>query len=201
MSETLPLFPLGLVLLPGNRVPLHIFEDRYRVMIAECVENKSELGIVFGTDDDFKPVGCAARVTDIVNRFADGRLNIVIRGTDRIRLVERHDDKAYISGIVQRIEDDADVPDSTLVEETRLRYEEALKLSIGWYSTSGQDIAPAELSYTIAAALNLPPEQQQSLLEQTSVGERFKVINEVLGQTLAGLREHSRKTASNGKAH
>jgi len=201
VSETLPLFPLGLVLLPGNRVPLHIFEDRYRVMIAECVENKSELGIVFGTDDDFKPVGCAARMTDIVNRFADGRLNIVIRGTDRIRLVERHDDKAYISGIVQRIEDDADVPDSTLVEETRLRYEEALKLSIGWYSTSGQDIAPAELSYTIAAALNLPPEQQQSLLEQTSVGERFKVINEVLGQTLAGLREHSRKTASNGKAH
>ncbi len=100
MSETLPLFPLGLVLLPGNHVPLHIFEDRYRVMIAECVENESEFGIVFGTDADFKPVGCAARVTDIVNRFADGRLNIVITGTDRIRLIERHNDKAYISGIV-----------------------------------------------------------------------------------------------------
>lgn len=83
----------------------------------------------------------------------------------------------------------------------RLRYEEALKLSIGWYSASDQDVAPAELSYTIAAALNLPPEQQQSLLEQTSVGERFKVINEVLRQTLDGLRDHSRKTASNGKAH
>ena len=201
VSEVLPLFPLGLVLLPGTRVPLHIFEDRYRVMVAECVENKSEFAMMYGTDDDFRPIGCAARVTDIVNRFADGRLNVVIMGTDRVRLIERHDDKPYISGVIERVADEAEPPNDALVTETRARYEEALKLSIGWLSPSGQAADPGELSYTIASALSLPPDQQQSLLEQTSIGERFTIVNTILEETLDQLREHSRKTASNGTAH
>ena len=201
MSEELPLFPLRVVLFPGCRVPLHIFEDRYKLMITECLENGTEFGLMLGSDDEFKQVGCAARVTDVINQFADGRMNIIIEGTDRVRLIERKDDKAYLSGIVERIEDE-DEPATTLIDETRALYTEALKLSIGWYRAPAQDDEPAGfLSYTIASTLGMPLDRQQILLEQTSITGRFRLLREMLERTLSGLREHARRTGGNGKVH
>lgn len=202
MSEKLPLFPLGMVLFPAGRVPLHIFEDRYKQMIGQCVEDGSEFCIVYGNDDAFSDIGCAARVTDVVNTFADGRMNIVVEGTDRIRVVDRHDDQAYITGTIDRVPDEGAQPDTVLVDETRSLYVDALKLSIGWYrapARAGEDLGV--LSYAIGAALGLPPERQQTLLEQTSVAERFGLLREMLTSALGGLREHARKTTGNGKAH
>ena len=202
MSEHLPLFPLGMVLFPGQRVPLHIFEERYRLMIGECLESETEFGLMFGTDDDFKGIGCAARVTDVINQFADGRLNIIVEGTDRIRLIERSDDQPYISGMVERVPDEGDTPPPPIVERTRNLYVEALRLSIGWYRApehESEDIAA--LSYRIAAALGIPPERQQILLEQTSIGNRYRLLKDTLEDALEGLREHARKVSGNGKAH
>jgi ATP-dependent Lon protease len=191
-----------MVLLPGVRVPLYIFEDRYRLMISECLERKSEFGMMWGTDDDYKDVGCAARVTDVINRFADGRMNIVITGTNRIRLIEESDDHEYISGLVERVSDESHVPDAKLITETRGLYVEALKLSIGWYRAPVQDDEDVgSLSYTIASSLSLPPENQQTLLEQVSIQSRFEYLRDILSQTLGGLREHARRIGGNGKAH
>ena len=202
MSEELPLFPLGMVLFPGCRVPLHIFEDRYKLMVTECLENHTEFVLILGSDDDFKQVGCAARVTDVINQFADGRLNIIIEGTDRVRLIERRDDKAYLSGIVERIEDEVDQPAATLIDETRALYTEALKLSIGWYRAQAQENESAGLlTYTIASTLGMPVDRQQILLEQTSITGRFRLLREMLERTLGGLREHARKIGGNGKVH
>jgi Lon protease-like protein len=202
VSEELPLFPLDMVLLPGVRVPLHIFEDRYRLMISECLDQKSEFAMMWGTDDDFKGIGCAARVTDVVNRFADGRLNIVIEGTDRISLIEEREDHEYIFGLIERVTDDGNVPDTKLITETRRLYVEALKLSIGWYRAPTQDDEDASrLSYTIASALSLPPDIQQTLLEQVSIENRFEYLRDILSETLGGLREHARRIGGNGKAH
>ena len=78
--EQFPLFPLGLVLLPGEVVPLHIFEDRYKLMIGECLEGESEFGIVWLSDDGLKEVGCSARIARVLERFEDGRLNILVEG-------------------------------------------------------------------------------------------------------------------------
>lgn len=190
-----------MVLFPGCRVPLHIFEDRYKLMITECLENGTEFGLMLGSDDDFKQVGCAARVTDVINQFADGRMNIITEGTDRVRLIDRKDDKAYLSGIVERIEDE-DEPATTLIDETRALYTEALKLSIGWYRAPTQDDEPAGLlSYTIASTLGMPLDRQQILLEQTSITGRFRLLREMLERTLSGLREHARRIGGNGKVH
>ena len=202
MSEQLPLFPLDMVLLPGVRVPLHIFEERYRLMISECLKQKSEFAIMWGTDEDFNDIGCAARVNDIINRFADGRMNIVIEGTDRIRLIEEREDYEYKSGLIVRVADDGNAPDTKLIKETRLLYAEALKLSIGWYRALTQDDEDAgRLSYTIASALSLPTNNQQTFLEQVSIERRFEYLRNILSETLGELREHTRRIGGNGKAH
>ena len=81
LLERFPLFPLGLVLLPGEVVPLHIFEDRYKTMIGECLEGESEFGILWMGDDGLQEVGCCARIDELLERTEDGRMNIVVRGT------------------------------------------------------------------------------------------------------------------------
>src|SRR5215218_7229308 len=90
-----PLFPLGIVALPQEYVPLHIFEERYRTMIGEVLEADSEFGIIWQTDDETKPVGCACIVTEVLERMDDGRMNIVTRGTRPFRLVREQDDLPY----------------------------------------------------------------------------------------------------------
>src|SRR5919197_1210932 len=91
-----PLFPLRLVALPHELVPLHIFEERYRTMINECLESGSEFGIVWENDEGVRPVGCAMEITEVLERMEDGRMNILTRGTRPFRIVdERREMTAY----------------------------------------------------------------------------------------------------------
>src|SRR5687767_3830075 len=100
MSDRLPLFPLDTVALPSELVPLHIFEERYKTMIGECLEDESEFGIVWLTDDGLRANGCACEVAQVLERLPDGRMNIVCRGTRPFRVVEQVDDAPYPAGIV-----------------------------------------------------------------------------------------------------
>src|SRR2546430_17674926 len=93
-SPRFPLFPLGIVALPGEAVPLHIFEERYRRMIRACLEGEGEpqgreFGIVWLSEDELKPVGCACLVERVLQRYDDGRLDIRARATRPFRLIER----------------------------------------------------------------------------------------------------------------
>ena len=88
VTRHFPLFPLGLVALPHEYVPLHIFEPRYRTMIAECLEQEREFGIVWTGDDGRRPIGCAMRIDRVLERMEDGRLNILTQGTRPFRIVE-----------------------------------------------------------------------------------------------------------------
>src|SRR6266480_1820982 len=96
-----PLFPLGKVALPHELVPLHIFEDRYRTMIGECLERGSEFGIVWAGDDDVRAVGCAMEITEVLERTEDGRMNILTRGTRPFRIVDEQHDLPYPAGTVE----------------------------------------------------------------------------------------------------
>src|SRR2546423_15088488 len=87
--ERFPLFPLGIVLLPSEVVPLHIFEERYKLMIAECLENDSEFGIVWLSDDGLREVGCTARVSQVMKELEDGRMNILVAGGGPVRPLRR----------------------------------------------------------------------------------------------------------------
>src|SRR5919107_6036237 len=105
MSEELPLFPLGVVALPHELVPLHIFEERYKTMIGECLERETEFGIVWAADDGLRPVGCAMEITEVLERMDDGRLNILTRGTRPFRVVAERDALPYPAGTVEFLED------------------------------------------------------------------------------------------------
>src|SRR4029453_9024805 len=106
--ESFPLFPLGLVLLPQERIPLHIFEDRYRTMIGECLENEREFGIIWLSDDRLKEIGWRARVDRGLEQFEDGRLNILVEGTSPFRLLRRIEELPYPAGDVELLVDDGD---------------------------------------------------------------------------------------------
>src|SRR5919198_2366055 len=99
--DSLPLFPLGLVLLPHEKVPLHIFEERYRVMIGECLQDDGQFGIIWLADDGLREVGCTARIERVLERFDDGRLNILVEGDEPFRLLRRIEELAYPAGEVQ----------------------------------------------------------------------------------------------------
>ena len=110
MNE-LGLFPLGIVLLPTEQIPLHIFEERYQELIGECMEEDREFGLVYADEDGLRDIGTRAAVTEVLDRFDDGRLNIVAEGRERFRLVELTAGRTFQTGIVEEIADDPDVAD------------------------------------------------------------------------------------------
>ena len=107
-----PLFPLGIVALPHELVPLHIFEQRYRTMISECLERGTEFGIVWEADEGLRPVGCAVEITDVLERMDDGRMNILTRGTRPFRIVDERHDLAYPAGTVEFLTDKSEQADA-----------------------------------------------------------------------------------------
>src|SRR3954465_3799787 len=102
-----PLFPLGMVALPTELVPLHIFEERYKTMIARCLEEECEFGIVWLADDGLQTIGCACGVAEVRERMPGGRLNLVARGTRPFRIEARQDELAYPAGTVEFLADRA----------------------------------------------------------------------------------------------
>src|SRR5262249_4371345 len=106
LSRAFPLFPLGIVALPTESVPLHVFEDRFRRMIEERLRAQPgsperEFGIVWLSDQELKPVGCSCDIEEVLERMSDGRLNILARGKRPFRLIERQDDLPYPAGVVE----------------------------------------------------------------------------------------------------
>src|SRR5918994_1030942 len=110
MSE-LGLFPLGIVLLPSEQIPLHIFEDRYQELIGECLAEEREFGLVFADEAGLREIGTRAAVTEVLDRFDDGRLNIVAEGRDRFRLLELTDGRSFQTGIVEDVADEQGAAD------------------------------------------------------------------------------------------
>ena len=101
-----PLFPLGLVALPTELVPLHIFEERYKTMVARVLEEEGEFGIVWVADDGLREVGCACEIAEVLERMPDGRLNLVARGTRPFRIEARQEELAYPAGTVEFLVDE-----------------------------------------------------------------------------------------------
>src|SRR6186997_2976441 len=110
MSE-LGLFPLGIVLLPTEQIPLHIFEERYQELIGECLDEEREFGLIFADEEGLRKIGTYAAVTEVLDKFDDGRLNIVAEGRERFRLVELTEGRSFQTGIVEKIEDEPDDAD------------------------------------------------------------------------------------------
>ena len=113
----LPLFPLPLVLLPQNPLPLHIFEERYREMIGEAIENDSEFGIVMAAEGGVVNVGCTATIERVLERFEDGRINIATVGRRRFEVLSINEERSFLRGEVRFFEDDDDIASPDLAEQ------------------------------------------------------------------------------------
>ena len=196
--ERFPLFPLDLVLLPQELVPLHIFEERYKLMIGECLERQSEFGIVWLSDDELKDTGCAARVTQLLERMDDGRMNVLVQGTRPFLLQRRIDDLPYPAGDIELLDelDDGDPGDAG--GEARSRYADLVE-RVTDSRPSDDDLAELD-AYGMAATLDFDLEAKQVLLELRSELGRLERLAELFEATFERL-EHAERAAERARGN
>jgi Lon protease-like protein len=224
VSRGFPLFPLGIVALPSEHLPLHIFEDRYRRMIEQCLSAEPgspqrEFGIVWLSDEELKDVGCACEIERVLERMDDGRLNIVALGTRPFRLLERQDELPYPAGVVEFLDDRAegedDHGDAASASLTAVRPssddEDAAALARELYrelveQATDRQLSAAELdamgAYEMAATVEFGIDAKQELLELRVESERLRLLATLLRTALDRLELIDRaqtRAASNGK--
>lgn len=178
-KQNIPIFPLGVVLFPGVRLPLHIFEERYKLMVRECREQGSEFGVVYYTGENFYEVGCAATIVKELRRFEDGRSDILIRGTSRFRIVSLAKDKPYLTAAVEAFDDDEDESEETAerLQTTVTLYEELLQLAADNPEVKADRAKGAkEASFFMSSYAGFAPDEKQRLLEMTSTNDRLAKI-------------------------
>ena len=189
---TLALFPLPIVDVPGEIVPLHIFEPRYRQLVADRTDDSQSFGMTNGTDDDHESVGCAVHIQNVVHQFPDGRLNIIVRGWRRFRVVDIvESDDPYIIARCEWFDDDPGEPiPPDLVEELRTTFRHTAHVK-DWGINLPVDIETdaAKLSWLVADAMNLSGDAKQALLEMNTVEERMRTAIRWLGAALLGGEE------------
>jgi Lon protease-like protein len=179
LSKGFPLFPLGIVALPTESVPLHIFEDRYRKMIEHCLHAEigdpgREFGIVWLSEEELKQIGCACEIERVIDRLEDGRLNILARGTRPFRLLERQDDLAYPAGIVEFLDEEDEELDAGTAGAARELYRDLVM------QATDREIGAAELgeldAYGMAATVEFGVQAKQELLELRSENARLRLL-------------------------
>jgi Lon protease-like protein len=173
-TEGFPLFPLGIVALPTESVPLHIFEDRYMRMIEECLEQEREFGIVWLSEEELKPIGCACAIERVLERDEEGTMDILARGTQPFRLIERQDDYPYPAGIVEPLEDLEEESDPEAAQTARELYAELVE------QATDKRLSEVELAgldaYAMAGTVEFGPDGKQELLELRSENARMRLL-------------------------
>ncbi len=190
--EEIGLFPLGLVLLPTEQVPLHIFEPRYRELITECLDEGEPFGLVFADDDGLRRVGTLASVVEVTDRFDDGRLNVVVEGGDRFRLVELTDGRTFHTGTIEPLGDLDDPPNPSEIERALAVFVRLVELTGAEVESPDGGAGPP--SFAIAARFELAADLKLELLEQTSERLRLARLCEIL-ETAAASVERQRAIA------
>jgi Lon protease-like protein len=197
-----PLFPLGLVALPTELVPLHIFEERYKTMIGRCLDEESEFGIVWMAEDGLRPIGCACEIAEVVERLEDGRINLIARGTRPFRIEARQDELPYPAGTVEFLEDRAEEPDPELAEAAHAAYADLVTEATD--RTPDLDEIGSMSAYEMAATVEFGLDAKQGLLDLRSESARLRLVTRLFRAAIKRLDFVSRAQArarSNGKVH
>ncbi|MDP6701253.1 MAG: LON peptidase substrate-binding domain-containing protein [Candidatus Latescibacteria bacterium] len=184
---TIPLFPLQIVVFPGQAVPLYIFEPRYRQLFAEvrAAEEWGEVlqvGIVLGQDRETQAsVGCTVELRQVVTQYGDGRLQIVTEGMWRFRIDSVVEVKPYVEAWVEYIKDEEEPPDQNLIERALAEYRRLVKLAREETGTATADGIPTT-TWQLAEAVVMDVAQRQQLLEMTSENGRLQALCDYFGQ-------------------
>jgi len=195
-----PLFPLGIVALPSELVPLHVFEERYKAMMDACLREDGEFGIVWLADDGLHEVGCACEIAEVVERLEDGRMNIVARGTRPFRIVAREERLPYPAGTVELLADREEAADAEALALARRCYAELVEQATD--RRPDADELAAMGAYEMAATIDFGLEVKQGLLGLRSENARLRLLTRLLRAALKRLElvERARVRArSNGK--
>jgi Lon protease-like protein len=200
VEQDFPLFPLAMVALPGELIPLHIFEERYRTMIGRCLEDESEFGIVWLSDDGLKESGCACVVDEVLERMDDGRLNVACRATRPFRIIERVEHLPYPAGTVEWLVDKDEQPDERTLEAAREAYAELVR------EATDEEPEPERLvdmdAYAMAATVDFGLDAKQGLLDLRSESARLRLVARLFRAAVKRLDFIERAQArarSNGK--
>jgi len=186
------LFPLGIVLLPTEQVPLHIFEPRYRELITECLETEEPFGLVYADDDGLRRTGTLATVVEVVERFDDGRMNVVVEGGGRFRLLELTEGRSFHTGTVEPLPDSGEPADPEDVTRGLGLFARLVELTGADVEVPGK--AVEHPSFSLASRFELAAELKLELLEEPSERVRLKRLCEIL-ETVAAAVERQRETA------
>jgi Lon protease-like protein len=200
--DEIGLFPLGIVLLPTEQVPLHIFEPRYRDLITQCLDDGREFGLVFADEDGLRAVGTRAAVTEVLERFDDGRLNIVVEGGERFRLVEVNEGESFHTGEIEPVVDQPDPADDEKKEQALALFRRLVELTGADVEEPEAEVAGVPLSFALAARFEFAPPIKQELLQSTSERMRLERLCELLEnavELVARQEEISGRARTNGK--
>jgi Lon protease-like protein len=191
-QKTIPLFPLGLVLMPDMSLPLHIFEERYKLMIADCIEKNAEFGVVYHDETGLMNVGCMAKITRILNRYSDGRMDILTAGKQRFQIKELGEEKPYIEAQVAFFRDKEGTVDDSLIDLARqgTRQLEQLNRLTGKRIDLAQvsRLELEEFSFILAANEGFSPEEKQRFLQMTDTRQRLKESTHLLQNVMERLK-------------
>lgn len=202
----IPLFPLNVVLMPGTPLPLHIFEERYKQMVDECLESGEEFGMVLSDESGTRGVGCTASISELVERYEDGRIVILVEGSQRFKLNNILSDnpsgKPYYVGEVEYLQDEEAAGDlSTLAEENIALLERVVEAA-----TEGSvdiEVEPPyrNLSFAIAGRIEFELDTRQEILEIPTEKGRLERLKELLSEAAERLertRQATEKARTNG---
>jgi Lon protease-like protein len=196
----LPLFPLEVVLFPGTPLPLHIFEPRYKEMIAECRANQEPFGVVRVLEQGIAEIGCTAEVVTITKEYPDGRLDLIAEGRKRFEVLELNRERSFLRAEVLMIPDEPDAvaPDDTA--RAIQSHREILALAGAVQDLSGAD--QSAISFHLAGSLPLDLDFKQKLLAMRSENQRIQAVAAYLENILPNLRRAARareKSSGNGR--
>ena len=198
--EELGLFPLGLVLLPSEQVPLHIFEERYKELIGECIDGGTEFGLVYATDEGIGEVGTRATVAEVLTRFEDGRLNVLVEGGGRFKLEQLTEGRSFQTGLVSPIDDEMDPADSRAIDEALRLFGLLRELTSSEVDTPDKETP--QLSFSLAGRVELPVEAKLALLVEVSERRRMDQVQDLFEAavlTAQRVRRAGERAATNGR--
>jgi len=200
LSRDFPLFPLGIVALPGELIPLHIFEERYKTMMNECMRDEKEFGIVWLSDDGLRETGCACAIERVLERMDDGRMNLLTRGTRPFRVIERQSELAYPAGVIEFLEDREETVDPDLSNQAHEAYAELVRRATDSDPDAG-DLAELD-AYGMAATVDFGPDAKQGLLDLRSENARLRLVTRLFqaaAKRLDLIDRAQERARSNGK--
>src|SRR4051794_13900854 len=186
MSREIGIFALPMVLVPGERMPLHIFEERYKQLIGECIDGEATFLLLYADEQGTRELGCEAAVTEVLDRFDDGRMNVVVEGTAVLKVVELTRGRAYTTAMAELAAEDLAAGEEA---EAVLALYRQIAAAGGGDPDEDLQASGRPLSYTIMARVDFPADEKQRVLELRSEQARLMAIVDLLARGLQALKQ------------